>query len=37
MSTLAPEESEINMGLLLSGDRKIVTNDMERAKVPNIG
>lgn len=37
MSTLAPKEGEINMGLLLSGDGKIVTNDMEAAKVPSIG
>lgn len=34
---MAPKEGEINMGLLLSGDGKIVANDMERAKVPGIG
>lgn len=32
MSTLAPKEGEINMRLLLTGDGKIVTNDMERAQ-----
>lgn len=32
MSTLAPKEGEINMRLLLTGDGKIVANDMERAQ-----
>lgn len=36
ISTLAPNEGERNVGPLLSGAGKLVTNDREKAKVPSI-